>query len=234
MNSNIDTQNSAAKKIVDAGSDFKVPKDPPEYVRSLSKEEWMEEYGEVLASEEYFESRDPKWHQNPQSWWYREVGRAGSEAPLWMRTQWHLPELDCPADGDRHELPPDLRSSRPLWAERMGLTGNPPKPQTTTIYGHRREYLPSQKTDARSKYERYQPAYHRVLNDEIPDTSDPPDGRFWTAGIAQGVSTNPYERRLAISGRRKPIVIGPQSIAVIVDGEGHTLANAVRDVAWLQ
>lgn len=39
---------------------------------------------------------------------------------------------------------------------------------------------------------------------------------------------------LRLAGRRKPIVIGPNSIAVIVDGEGRTLANAVRDTAWLQ
>ena len=82
-------------------------------------------------------------------------------------------------------------------------------------------------------YERYQPAYQRVANEELPDTSDPPDGRFWKSGIAQGISTNPYEKRLAISGRRKPIVVGPRSISVVVDGEGHTLANAVRDVAWV-
>ena len=82
-------------------------------------------------------------------------------------------------------------------------------------------------------YERYQPDYQRVTNEEIPDTSDPPDGRFWKAGVAQGMSTNPYEKRLAVSGRRKPIVMGPRSISVIVDGEGHTLGNVTRDVAWL-
>jgi len=83
------------------------------------------------------------------------------------------------------------------------------------------------------QYERYQPSYQRIINDEIPDTADPPDGRFWKAGIAQGVPTNPYEKRLAISGRRKPIVSGPNSISVVVDGEGHTLANVVRDASWL-
>ena len=36
------------------------------------------------------------------------------------------------------------------------------------------------------------------------------------------------------AGRRKPIVVGPHSISVVVDGEGHTLANVVRDTAWLQ
>ena len=52
------------------------------------------------------------------------------------------------------------------------------------------------------------------------------------AGVAQGVSTNPYEKRMALSGHRKPIVIGPNGISVVVDGEGHTLANVLRDVAW--
>lgn len=84
------------------------------------------------------------------------------------------------------------------------------------------------------QYDRYQPLYQRIVNDEIPDTAAPPDGRFWKAGVAQGVTTNPYERRMALSGHRKPIVIGPKSIQVVVDGEGHTLANMVRDVAWTQ
>ena len=62
----------------------------------------------------------------------------------------------------------------------------------------------------------------------------PADGRYWVAGVAQGVSANPYERRLVTSARRKPVVVGPRSIAVVVDGEGHTLAGAVTDVAWLK
>ena len=84
------------------------------------------------------------------------------------------------------------------------------------------------------QYERYQPSFQRVANEELPDVSDPADGRFWAAGVAQGLTTNPYEQRLVVSGRRKPIVLGPRSISVIVDGESHSLANAVRDVAWLQ
>jgi len=84
------------------------------------------------------------------------------------------------------------------------------------------------------QYDRYQPSYQRIVNDEIPDTAAPPDGRFWKAGVAQGLTTNPYERRLALSGRRKPIVIGPRSINIVVDGEGHTFANMLRDVAWTQ
>lgn len=34
-----------------------------------------------------------------------------------------------------------------------------------------------------------------------------PDGRYWKAGMAQGVSANPYEKRLVTSARRKPIVV---------------------------
>lgn len=52
--------------------------------------------------------------------------------------------------------------------------------------------------------------------------------------MAQGVSANPYERRLVTSARRKPIVVGPRTAAVIVDGESHTLGAAIADVAWLQ
>lgn len=82
------------------------------------------------------------------------------------------------------------------------------------------------------QYDRYQPSYQRLVNDEIPDTAAPPDGRFWKAGISQGVTTNPYEKSISLSGHRKPIVVGPRSISVVVDGEGHSLANVVRDVAW--
>ena len=47
----------------------------------------MEKYGEVLASEKFFEQKDPNWAQNQASWWYKEVGRAGEDPPLWMRSQ---------------------------------------------------------------------------------------------------------------------------------------------------
>ena len=50
------------------------------------------------------------------------------------------------------------------------------------------------------QYERYQPGYGRVVNDELPDVSDPADGRFWKAGVAQGLTTHPYEKRLVVSG----------------------------------
>lgn len=32
--------------------------------------------------------------------WYQEVGRAGGAEPLFMRRQWHMPELDCPPGRD--------------------------------------------------------------------------------------------------------------------------------------
>lgn len=84
------------------------------------------------------------------------------------------------------------------------------------------------------QYERYQPSYERILNDELCDISDPADGRFWKAGLAQGVSTNPYEKRLVISARRKPIVVGPRTAAVVVDGEMHTLGTSFQELGWWQ
>jgi DNA-directed RNA polymerase subunit L len=233
MSKTIGVDPEAARKIQSDGSEFKLPGASRDELRSMTREEWMEKYGDILASEERFERKNPNWAQNQASWWYKEVGRAGTEPPLWMQSQWHIPELNFSANGDRIATTVDQRPTKPLWAERMNLSGSKQGDQSTTIYGHRQEYLPSHKANARSMYERYQPSYQRIINEEIPDTSDPPDGRFWKAGVAQGVSTNPYEKRLAISGRRKPIVVGPRSISVVVDGEGHTLANSVRDVAWL-
>jgi len=61
-----------------------------------------------------------------------------------------MPELDCPAGRDRESTPVDQRQTRPLWAERMNLSGGKQGDQSSTIYGHRREYLPTQKVDARS------------------------------------------------------------------------------------
>ena len=234
--SGVGIDSEAARRIRDDGSEFKLPGAPREELRQLTREEWLRRFGDVLTSERHFEDQDPNWAQNPSSWWYKETGRGGPDPPLWMRPSWHLPDLDCRPTGDRCTAPIDQRhqEQQPLWAERMGLTGGKQGHQSATIYGHRREYCPAHKTDARSLYERYQPAYQRIVNEEIPDTADPPDGRFWKAGVAQGVATNPYEQRLALSGRRKPIVIGPRSISVVVDGEGHTLANVVRDVSWLQ
>ena len=59
---------------------------------------------------------------------------------------------------------------------------------------------PGAQSGSASLYERYQPGYDRLLGEELPDTSDPADGRFWKAGVAQGVTTNPYRKRLALSG----------------------------------
>lgn len=228
---------AAARTYTDVGSEFKIPKLSPEERRALSKEQWLEQYGEVPCSEEHFEKQAPRWNYNPDSWWFRSVGRAGGEAPLWMRAEYHLPELDCPPGRDRAAGDTlDARRQRgdvPLWAQRMNLSGSKQGEQSATVYGHRAEYRPSEKTAARSMYERYQPSCERVMNEELCDISDPADGRFWKAGLAQGVSTNPYEKRLVISARRKPIVIGPRTAAVVVDGEMHTLGNAYAEVGWL-
>lgn len=227
---------AAARKLADACSEFKLPKASEDELRSLSRDEWMARYGGVLQSEQWFDSKAPEWNYDKNSWWFQSVGRDGDNQPLWMRQQWHMPELDCPSGRDPQEKTVDERAAEgraPLWAERMGLSGSRQGPQSATIYSHRSEYKPSQKTEARSMYERYQPDFERVVNDELPDASDPPDGRYWKAGVAQGISADPYEKRLVTSGRRKPIVVGPRTIAVVVDGESHTLGAAVSDVAWL-
>lgn len=227
---------AAARKVADACSEFKLPKASENELRSLSRQEWMERYGTVLQSEEWFDKKSPAWNYDRNSWWYQSVGREEGNEPLWMRHQWHMPELDCPPGRDTQQQTVDERrvqGQTPLWAERMNLTGGRQGEQSSTIYGYRAEYKPSEKTDARSMYERYQPSFERVVNEELPDASDPPDGRYWKAGVAQGVTANPYEKRLVTSARRKPIVLGPRTAAVIVDGESHTLAGAVTDVAWL-
>ena len=64
--------------------------------------------------------------------------------------QWHLPELDFPAQGDRRTTTIDNDSEKPLWAERMNLRGEVQGPQSATIFGHRQEYLPANKSRARS------------------------------------------------------------------------------------
>ena len=76
-----------ARKLDDAGSEFKLPDASRDELRGMSREEWMRRFGDVLASEQHFEGLDPGWQSNPQSWWYREVGRAGEEPPLWMRKE---------------------------------------------------------------------------------------------------------------------------------------------------
>ena len=227
-----------SSQIEDGGSHFNVPKVPKQVMSAMTKDEWMREFGDVLYSEKYYSERDPDWARDKKSWWYKMTGRDGEDPPLWMQQEWHLADLDYRAGGDRFTSPIDSRMNeegspgKPLWAERMNLTGEKQGPQSSTIYGHRQEYLPANKSGARSLYDRYQPSYQRIVNEEIPDTAAPPDGRFWKAGVAQGVTTNPYEKRMALSGHRKPIVIGPKSINIVVDGEGHTLANMVKDVSW--
>ena len=213
------------------GAHFDVPK-PEAKPSSMTKEEWMATYGTVLQSELHYLARDPDWARNPASWWYQATGRVGESPPLWMQDEWHMAELDYKDGGDRYTTTIDRRQPDNLWTERMNLNEEAQGGPSSTIYGHRQEYQPAAKSVSRSMYDRYQPSYQRIVDDEIPDTAAPPDGRFWAAGVAQGVTTNPYEKRMALSGHRKPIVIGPNSISVVVDGEGHTLANVVADVAW--
>lgn len=141
---------AAASKISDAASEFKLPDGALKDLSKLSKEEWLERYGEVYASELKFNRNDPDWDKNPESWWFKEVGRAGGDVPLWMKQHYHIPELDCPPGQDRQQTPLDERPEKPMWAERMNLTGSKQGPQSATIYGHRKEYLPTQKTGSRS------------------------------------------------------------------------------------
>ncbi len=89
--SDIGINSEAARKIQDAGSEFKLPGASREELRGMTREEWMEKYGDVLASEQFFQDKDPKWVEDQQSWWYKEVGRAGQDPPLWMKKQVRFP-----------------------------------------------------------------------------------------------------------------------------------------------
>ena len=119
----------------------------------MSRQEWMARYGSVLQSEEWFEGKAPAWNYDQHSWWFQSVGRQPGTEPLWMRRQWHMPELDCPGGRDPREQTLDERRAAgevPLWAERLNHEGATQGKQSATIYGHRQEYKPSQKTEARS------------------------------------------------------------------------------------
>ncbi len=37
-------------------------------LRSMSKQEWMEKYGGVLQSEQWFEGKSPAWNYDQDSW----------------------------------------------------------------------------------------------------------------------------------------------------------------------
>lgn len=114
----------------------------------------------------------------------------------------------------------------------MGTRGGAVPQQSSSIYGHRAEYLPAQAAGPASMHGRYQPAFARVQAGELPDRTDLPDGRFWVAGVAQGAVRDLYRRGAAGTGRRKPITAGPRTISAVIDGEGHTLGNAFVDAAW--
>ena len=82
-----------AAAIEDGGSHVDIPRMPEGRdskdvaLSSMSKEEWMNEYGAVLSSERRFLEKDPDWVQNKKSWWYKVTGRDGEEPPLWMQEQ---------------------------------------------------------------------------------------------------------------------------------------------------
>lgn len=73
--------------IEEGGSHHNVPKEPPAALSSMTKEEWLREYGSTLSSERHFLERDPDWVQDKKSWWYRVTGRDGEEPPLWMQEE---------------------------------------------------------------------------------------------------------------------------------------------------
>ena len=60
----------------------------------------------------------------------------------------HPPRVLCPCLQTLDERIKDGRT--PLWAERMNLKGGPQGEQRATVYDYRQEYLPTQKTEARS------------------------------------------------------------------------------------
>lgn len=76
-----------AAAIEEGGSHFNVPKASRKDMSSMTKDEWMRQYGDVLYSEMYFLKRDPEWAENAASWWYRLTGRDGEEPPLWMQEE---------------------------------------------------------------------------------------------------------------------------------------------------
>lgn len=119
----------------------------------MSREEWMQSFGAPLASESWFYSHRPGWYDDPNSRWMQDCGREGGKEPLWMRREWHMPELDCPPGRDRADRTLDERKRAgevPLWAQRMNLSGGRQGDQCATIYGLRAMYKPTEKTDARS------------------------------------------------------------------------------------
>ncbi len=139
-----------ADSIEDGGSHFVVPSVSQKDMSTMTREEWMQQYGDVLSSEIHYLKRDPDWDRNKKSWWYAMTGRDGEEPPLWMQEEWHRAELDYRVGGDRHTAPVDAREEKPLWAERMNLDGEKQGPQSSTVFGHRQEYLPAHKSRARS------------------------------------------------------------------------------------
>lgn len=209
---------------------------------SLTREEWNARYGDSLVAEEAFEARHAGWSQGGPSPWAREVGLQGEATlPPWAEPEAATsgaaePDAEArlrggpgvPA-GDRESLPPLSRDPVPLWAQRIGTRGAPaPLQAPATVFAHRAEYGPGL-----PGVPRYQPGAERVSAGEVPSVTDPPDGRFWLAGVAQGAIADPYRDPGAGGGaaaaRRKPIVLGPRSASAVVDGETHTLGLIFKD-----
>lgn len=44
---------------------------PPlqEELRGMTREQWMQAYGGVLQSEQWFDAKSPGWNYDPKSWW---------------------------------------------------------------------------------------------------------------------------------------------------------------------
>ena len=41
---------------------------PQHELRAMSREQWMQQYGGVLQSEQWFDKKAPAWNYDPESW----------------------------------------------------------------------------------------------------------------------------------------------------------------------
>lgn len=41
---------------------------PQDELRSMSRKQWMQQYGGVLQSEQWFDKKAPAWNYDPESW----------------------------------------------------------------------------------------------------------------------------------------------------------------------
>lgn len=200
---------------------------------SMSEDEWMRRFGSSLRAQLAFDHKHPGWASDPEGWWAQHVRRSPSSGSASKSGQHHS-EMDGDPDRDRvaGSLPLHRRADRPLWAERIGTRDPLPAPQSTSIFGHRAEYLPGNSCGPPAMRGRYQPSYQRIAAHELPEHTELPDGRFWLAGVAQGAILDPSQPRAGAVARRKPIELTPDAACVVVDGESHTLGIVFRDLAW--